>query len=132
MSKLIIIGNGFDLAHKIPTSYNDFRKYLIANYPGAYKNKDRIIDIGDIYNFNLISVELLLYAIDHANGEDWSNFESSLSSINFQDKFPRHKHREDPDEDNSTAADYLMYIMVLTEIFEECVAIWGNIVKRLD
>lgn len=125
MSKLIIIGNGFDLAHKIPTSYNDFRKYLIEKYPDAYKNKGRIIDIAEIYDMKLIAAELLLYAIDHVNGEDWSNFESSLSIINFEDKFPRHEHRENPDEDKSTAGEYLMYICTLSEIFEECVRLWS-------
>lgn len=115
MSKLIIIGNGFDLAHKIPTSYNDFRRYLIDKYPDAYRNKDRIIDIDEINDMKLIAVELMLYAIDHANGEDWSNFESSLSIINFQDKFPRHEHRADPVEDNSTAAEYLIYMFTTVD-----------------
>ena len=125
MAKLIIIGNGFDLAHRIPTSYNDFRKFLILNYPDAYQNKNRIIDISEIEDLKSISVELMLYALDHANGDDWSDFEASLSRINFQDKFPRHEHREDPEEDNSTAADYLMYIMELTEIFKHCVTLWN-------
>ena len=130
MSKLIIIGNGFDLAHNIPTSYNDFRKYLIDKYPDAYRNKGRVIDIDKIKDKKLIAVELMLYALDHANGEDWSNFESSLSIINFQDKFPRHEHREDPDEDNNTAAEYLMYIMNLTTIFKNCVALWGILLSE--
>lgn len=129
MSKLIIIGNGFDLAHRIPTSYNDFRKYLIDKYPVAYRNKDRIIDIDEISDIKLIAVEIMLYAIDSANGEDWSNFESSLSIINFRDKFPRHEHREDRDEDNSTAVEYLMHITALTEIFEECVVYWGELLS---
>ena len=29
MKRLFIIGNGFDLAHGIHSSYEDFRKYLI-------------------------------------------------------------------------------------------------------
>ena len=44
MTKLFIIGNGFDLAHKmrntdknLPTSYGDFRKWLVTNKKG---NKD--------------------------------------------------------------------------------------------
>ena len=32
MSKLFIIGNGFDSAHKMPTSYEEFRKYIIGEY----------------------------------------------------------------------------------------------------
>lgn len=130
MSKLIIIGNGFDLAHNIPTSYNDFRKYLIDNYPSAYRNRDRIIDIDKINDKKLIAVELMMYALDHTNGENWANFESSLSIINFQDKFPRHEHREDPDEDNSTAAEYLKYIMNLILIFKNCVELWGTLLSE--
>lgn len=130
MSKLIIIGNGFDLAHKIPTRYNDFRKYLIDKYPDSYRNKDRVIDIDKINDKKLIAVELMLYALDHANGEDWSNFESSLSIINFKDKFPRHEHKEDLDEDNSTASKYLIYIMKLIEIFKNCVALWGTLLSE--
>ncbi len=30
MNKLFIIGNGFDRAHKIASSYEDFRKYLVS------------------------------------------------------------------------------------------------------
>ena len=63
MAKLIIIGNGFDLAHKIPTIYNDFRRYLISRYPDAYQNKNRILDINDITDFKTIAVELMLYQI---------------------------------------------------------------------
>ncbi|MCH5259210.1 MAG: bacteriophage abortive infection AbiH family protein [Lachnospiraceae bacterium] len=129
MAKLIIIGNGFDLAHKIPTSYNDFRKYLIAKYLEAYQNRNRIIDISEIKDLECISVELLIYALDHVNGEDWSNFEASLSHINFEDKFPRHEHREDPEEDNSSAAEYLMYIMALTEVFGRCVSLWKSLLS---
>lgn len=38
MNNLFIIGNGFDLAHNIPSSYEEFRQYLIAllsNITGA-------------------------------------------------------------------------------------------------
>ena len=28
MSNLFIIGNGFDIAHGLPTKYADFKKYL--------------------------------------------------------------------------------------------------------
>ena len=33
-----IIGNGFDLANKLPTSYEDFRKYLIKKVKRVKKN----------------------------------------------------------------------------------------------
>lgn len=36
MANLFIIGNGFDLAHKMETSFNQFRDYLESNYPGGH------------------------------------------------------------------------------------------------
>ena len=39
MNRLIIVGNGFDLAHGMKTSYNHFVKwYLIEIFSGLYKN----------------------------------------------------------------------------------------------
>ncbi len=35
MKRLFIIGNGFDRAHNLPTSYWDFRKYIMTRYPDA-------------------------------------------------------------------------------------------------
>lgn len=35
MKRLFIIGNGFDRAHALPTSYWDFRKYIMTRYPDA-------------------------------------------------------------------------------------------------
>lgn len=63
MSKLYIIGNGFDLKHELPTSYYDF-----ALYCKAYENK-LYEDIN--YLFPKISKESL-----------WSNFEDGLGYPN--------------------------------------------------
>lgn len=30
MNKLVIIGNGFDIAHGLPTKYSDFKDYLLS------------------------------------------------------------------------------------------------------
>ena len=35
LKRLFIIGNGFDRAHNLPTSYWDFRKYILTRYPDA-------------------------------------------------------------------------------------------------
>lgn len=39
MKNLFIIGNGFDLAHNLKTSYEDFHKYLKNKYPQANEEK---------------------------------------------------------------------------------------------
>ena len=40
MSKLFIIGNGFDRAHCWATSYDDFRKYLCKTYTHCKSGDD--------------------------------------------------------------------------------------------
>ena len=43
MSTLFIIGNGFDIAHGIPTKYSDFREFILGMYPNAEKNSKKIV-----------------------------------------------------------------------------------------
>lgn len=74
---LYIIGNGFDLAHQdsgksnFLTSYNDFKNYIQYKYNGGGLN---ILNVGELYNF-----------IDKIPGvgENWCDFENSLSMINY-------------------------------------------------
>ncbi|WP_160070260.1 AbiH family protein [Sphingobacterium bovisgrunnientis] len=40
MNRLIIIGNGFDLAHGLPTSYSHFIKYIWSNIFKYSKDND--------------------------------------------------------------------------------------------
>lgn len=37
MTKLFIIGNGFDTAHSLQTKYSDFREYMYKNYAEGQK-----------------------------------------------------------------------------------------------
>ncbi len=84
--KLFIIGNGFDLAHGIKSSYSAFKDFLknsippfykyqdLLSYPGLIKNKD------DLYSF-------LIQAIDKVEGNQWSTLEESLSKLKFNQSF---------------------------------------------
>ena len=45
MKRLYILGNGFDVAHKLPTAYLDYRKFL----KGSIENKDFCIRMEDTY-----------------------------------------------------------------------------------
>ncbi len=40
IDSLFIAGNGFDIAHGIPSKYSEFRKYLIKKYPEVLKFRD--------------------------------------------------------------------------------------------
>lgn len=61
MSRLYIIGNGFDIAHGIPSKYSDFRDYCKRNIPEMYEKLSRYY--GDQFE-NL-----------------WSSFEENMPSI---------------------------------------------------
>lgn len=60
---LYIIGNGFDMAHELKTSFNDFKKYM------QEESKDSVDRWEKIINFNL--------------NNDWSNLEESFEYVDY-------------------------------------------------
>lgn len=62
MSRLYIIGNGFDIAHGIPSRYTDFRNYCQTNIPEMFEKLNR-------------------YYRDHVD-DLWSSFEDNMPNIN--------------------------------------------------
>lgn len=66
MNKLFIIGNGFDLYHDLPTSYNDFHKFVIENHQDLENTFEEY--------FKLTSYENYL----------WKDFENDLSTFNWK------------------------------------------------
>ena len=89
MKKLFIFGNGFDCAHDLPTSYLDFRKFLINEsqgvksfYPETYINKD-----GEVIADRKATSKLLVKLIDETAGDDWGNFEEAMARYNYLDFF---------------------------------------------
>lgn len=91
-SNLFIIGNGFDLAHKLPTSYEDFHDFLRCNYPKANVIEPSF-DIegtpqpdGSVHYDDNEVVAFLLALISEAekDGDNWSDVEHSLGLLDFQ------------------------------------------------
>jgi len=95
MSNLFIIGNGFDLAHNLPTGYNDFYKYLIETYPEV-KNMEPTFNIesrqlpdgGEEFDRNEV-VAFLIDVISEAEevGNNWSDIENTLGKLDFDRYF---------------------------------------------
>lgn len=95
MANLFIIGNGFDIAHELPTSYEDFRKYLILSYaPGYHKQMrmpqplDRNIypDGAEFVNKkDLITFILELYDIMCENKNTWGDLEEQTGNIPYEE-----------------------------------------------
>lgn len=82
MSKLFIIGNGFDVAHKLKTTYEDFRNYLQSSHTDAFSNCEEVnYSHQDISEASDVIFELLIEAINAAEGDLWSNLEETLGAI---------------------------------------------------
>ncbi|MDC2867321.1 bacteriophage abortive infection AbiH family protein [Bacillus sp. BP-3] len=108
MSSLFIIGNGFDLDHKLPSSYEDFRKYLLRKYPNAkgmspsYMISSTILpNGGEEYDKEEV-VSFLLDVISKAEGYgDWKDIESSLGKLDFEESFSQMSYLLDDDDDDN-------------------------------
>ncbi|MBR0277675.1 MAG: hypothetical protein IJQ50_04360, partial [Clostridia bacterium] len=57
MSKLYIIGNGFDRAHGLDTEYKHFRRYLLENEETFLYDLEKLYGYppfnSDVYHFSL-------------------------------------------------------------------------------
>jgi len=84
MNRLILIGNGFDLAHKLPTSYQSFIDWFWKNIFDTIKSKKRLyIDNPFIYinNHEIVhrplspNLDINLESLQRWNEEDLIDFE---------------------------------------------------------
>ena len=134
MGALFIAGNGFDVAHGIPSKYSNFRSFIINKYPDALKFRDEIVYLEDFAEIDPweFAAEILLNAMDKAAGEDWCNFEQALALINFDNKFPKpnHKENETDEEDKELMKHYLLYMDMLTSGFINCSKIWQDFFRQ--
>lgn len=76
MKRLWILGNGFDLSHGLNTSYEDFRKYLIAKY-GYTPFNDEFYPFNDDMEISLI-IDMIGLASEEAY---WKDIENALGCI---------------------------------------------------
>jgi abortive infection AbiH-like protein len=89
LPNLFIIGNGFDVAHKLKTKYIHFYNYLSKKYPEA-KGEELIIpeyhmapDGGDYYDDNQI-VDFIKCLINIAeDGAEWRKVEDSVGKLDL-------------------------------------------------
>ncbi|MDL4840350.1 bacteriophage abortive infection AbiH family protein [Aquibacillus rhizosphaerae] len=106
MANLFVIGNGFDLDHRLETSYNHFRDYLISIYPEIKFDEftmpnERDLPDGGIEYDDIEVLSMLFYLINVAeqNEEKWSNIEKSLGELDFSEAFDWYDDILDKDGD---------------------------------
>lgn len=135
MKSLFIIGNGFDIAHGLKTSYENFRQYLINEYPDATDdNYDYTIPESstdghgeEVYNEDEV-ISLLLHLISEAepNGDRWSDIERTIGILDYDpylddwglyddDENPYHEVYRNEDKASNIAGA----ILKITKYFSE-------------
>ena len=96
MNNLVIIGNGFDLAHNMETSYNHFIEYLVESHIKSMMFNDLLDFDGDFQSFEdfkdqkcpdfktsgngtfhtYIKLKLIKIIIEHVSSKKWSDIEA--------------------------------------------------------
>lgn len=87
MNRLVIIGNGFDLAHGLPTSYRDFIEDFWKNFKNKCQSEEyrKLIHTNDLYNgyyngynsienFDDLKLNLKNYSKESGYNYDFNNF----------------------------------------------------------
>lgn len=141
MRKLFIIGNGFDLAHGLATSYENFRNYLCDTYIVACEEEYSVpivpsVSMGphgeDICNMEDV-VKFLVYLISSAESDvdKWCDLERSLGLLDYDEFFDMLTVELDKDGDidnwkrscNNEALAFNIFTVVskIRELFEEWV-----------
>ena len=104
MRRLFVIGNGFDLAHHLPTKYEDFHQHLLSEYPNADAEHSFCPECStghhgeDIYGIDDV-VGYLITLISRTEGENWSQLEQTLGELDFDDDFSSLPDETDEDGD---------------------------------
>lgn len=142
MKSLFLIGNGFDLAHGIKTSYEDFHQYLKAQYPDVNGDEftmpesTTIPDGSESYDDNeVVSYLLRLISNTERSGEKWSNLENSLGILDFGEFFDRVIELEDEDGDPDfwknmyNTQDVASNLVIPTQRISEFFSDWVNTIK---
>lgn len=100
MASLFIIGNGFDLAHGMKTSFNDFRDYMYTTYPKGCDNSLYVPEsVTGPHGEDLQSREdvagLIVYLLNGVASDDegntfrqnWNEIENLLGKMDLKECF---------------------------------------------
>lgn len=86
---LFIIGNGFDLGHSLPSSYNNFKRWLLNEFPNAMEPEEIYFlepTMGQGGTRKLSdedAAKFIIRCIDDNCPDSWCNFETALGEIEW-------------------------------------------------
>ena len=134
---VFIIGNGFDLAHKMLTSYDDFHTYLNDKFPNMdsdfmFVPTPVTAPDGEEYVGEENAAALLCYLMDDASNDNWSDFEEALGRLDLLLCFEDLEEQYDKDGDRdfwregynneARASDLSFVFRAIKDLFEEWIA----------
>lgn len=95
MTRLFVIGNGFDIAHGLDTSFEDFKFYILSNI-GRHDDKsedftsDMLKDLYLFLTYAEASYNIDYYTYTEDISKEWNQFETMLAytpTFNVNNKF---------------------------------------------
>lgn len=114
MTKLFIIGNGFDLAHDMNTKYSNFRNYIkkrcdidessIDNFYCEIPRPYMLPDGGEEYDEKSVGTAIIK-VLDATEGSRWEKIETSLGYLDCDEFLYNGKNDYDPDDDKAFVHD---------------------------
>ena len=126
--RLYYIGNGFDVAHGLPTEYSDFRNYLFD----TYNVKDKWVDTLPDYYFDrdgerrYNEKEVIEFICNYFNEHDyWYLFEDSLGCLNFNMFI-----EEEPSIDDDHYGRAESIVSDIASVFSEVIPKIGDLFKE--
>lgn len=105
IENLFILGNGFDIGHEMDTKYEQFRYWLVSQFPEAADTSSfclsevQMMPDGEEYICDEDLASFLIYCIDETTGGNWADFESALGTIQWEYFFDQLEDITDRDGD---------------------------------
>lgn len=146
MTTLFIIGNGFDLAHGLPTSYDHFKEYLRTEYEYEYDEMPQIWEQSTMMHDGSeeYDVKKCAHIIDYlvsnvgesmTSEYEWKDFERALGKLNLREIEEEIYHQYDNEGDMNPFRTGYLYedayhdlehiMMFVQKLFKE----WINTIK---
>lgn len=103
IENLFLLGNGFDIGHKMNTKYEQFRHWLVSQFPKAADTPSfclsefQMMPDGEEYICDEDLASFLIYCIDETTGGNWEDFESALGTIQWEYFFDQLENITDRD-----------------------------------
>lgn len=138
---LFIIGNGFDLAHGLKTSYEDFHNYLRQTYPDANTDEFIMPEVsvapgGAEAIDDETAVGFIMRLFSQTEGCRWRDVETTLGLLDFWECFEGISYVRDSDGDihywkqvyqnEDTALHLVLPTQRISQYFSDWIGTIGN------